>query len=267
MKKILIIAGSDPCGGAGLQADIKVATKFKVYAGAVPTCLTAQNTTGVSEIYHLPVDFIEKQIEFLFDDIAFDAIKIGMLGNKQIADCVLNLLLKHDRFSKTPIILDPVMIATSGDSLLHADAILSIKKLITISHIVTPNIDEAQSLSGVKITNQKDLLLAAKNILSLGCRFLLIKGGHLDSGKRIVNYLFKNQNNELASPHLLTITNSKIFGPNFHGTGCALSTAIAANIAKGLETHKAVQIANRYVYKAIINGLAIGNGSSILCHY
>lgn len=259
-KKLLIIAGSDPSGGAGIQADIKTAAAHNIYSSAAITCLTAQNSQGVFAIDTAPIDFLKKQIEVLFDDISYDAIKIGMLGNSKIINAVSEIL--NNKAKKIPVILDSVMVATSGDILLESSAIESLKSnLLNLSHIVTPNIDEAQILANIKIKNLNDMKLAAKIIKKLGSKNVLIKGGHLNfKDNKIRSILLDNKNKF----HI--ITNKKIGTKNLHGTGCTLSSAISCNIAKGLDTVTSVRKANKYVYKTIKNSQEIGKGSLLLKH-
>jgi len=259
--KILIIAGSDPSGGAGIQADIKTATAYKVYASAVITCLTAQNTQKVTAIYNPPIDFLRSQIETVLEDISFDIIKIGMLGNIEIIDCVADILQKKAK--KIPLILDPVMVATSGDLLLEKNAVQALKnKLLKNSFVVTPNIDEAEILSEIKITNLDDMRKAAQIIKKMGAKNVLIKGGHLSfvDGK-IYSVLL----DEESQFHL--ISNKKIKVKSLHGTGCTLASALSCNVAKGFKIIEAAKKANSYVYKAVKNNLKIGKGSNVLRHF
>ena len=207
--KILIIAGSDPSGGAGIQADIKTASAHKVYASAAITCLTAQNTQSVCAIFNPPIEFLKKQIEAVLDDIKFDAIKIGMLSNADIIECVADILKKKAK--NIPVILDTVMVATSGDLLLEANAIESLKsRLIKGSYLITPNIDEAEVLAKMKIKNLADMKKAALILKDLGAKNILIKGGHLNlKDQKIHNILLDEESNF----HI--ISNNKINKKNF----------------------------------------------------
>lgn len=261
ISKILIIAGSDPSGGAGIQADIKTATAHKTYAGAVITCLTAQNTQKVFAIHNSPIDFLTQQIETVLDDIKFDAIKIGMLGTSEIINCVANILEKKAK--RIPLILDTVMVATSGDLLLKKNAVEALKsRLIKGAYIVTPNIDEAEVLTEMKIKTISDMKAAALKIKTLGAKNILIKGGHLNSPTTKITSILLDEKNKF---HL--ISNKKILSNNFHGTGCSLASAIACNIAKKMELVKAVKKANQYVYKSLIKSLSVGKGSKVLQHF
>jgi hydroxymethylpyrimidine/phosphomethylpyrimidine kinase len=262
-KKILIIAGSDSCGGAGIQADIKTATALHTYSSTAITCLTNQNTQKVYNINYTPVAILSEQIKVLLDDINFDVIKIGMLGNQEIIDCVHKALLK--KFKKIPIILDPVMVATSGDLLFDKSAINDLKlKLISKCFMVTPNIDEAKVLSGINIKNISDMREAASEIkTNLGCKTVLVKGGHLNFTDGKIHNVFLDNDHKF---HI--ISNKKINAKKLHGTGCTLATAIACYLAKKPEKELwAVKKANNYVYEAVDNFLNVGKGSLVLQHW
>lgn len=260
--KILIIAGSDSCAGAGVQADLKTATSLGVYAATVITCLTAQNTVEVSDILYAPASFVAKQISAVLDDLKITAIKIGMLGNHEIALTVAKTLALK---AKTiPIILDPVMVATSGDQLLTKQAIATLKtELIPLSYLVTPNIPEAELLSGVKINNLADMEVAANKILDLGAKNVLVKGGHLDlfDNSKIYNLLLSKNGKKKI------FTNKKLVVGPVHGTGCTLASAITCFFAKTQNLELAISSSNRLVYRAIKNGAKIGKGSRILNHF
>jgi hydroxymethylpyrimidine/phosphomethylpyrimidine kinase len=260
-SKILIIAGSDPSGGAGIQADIKTATTHKIYSSAAITCLTAQNTQKVFAIHNSPIPFLRQQIEVLLEDVKFDAIKIGMLGTAEIIDCVADILSKKAK--NIPLILDTVMVATSGDLLLEKKAVLSLKtKLLPLAEIITPNIDEAEILAEMKIKNLADMKIAAKKIKTFGAKNILIKGGHLKfSDEKIYSILLDD------SEKFHLISNKKVGKKNLHGTGCTLASAIACNIAKKIDLVKAVRSANAYVYRAIVKSLKVGKGSLVLRHW
>ena len=259
--KILIIAGSDPSGGAGIQADLKTATAHKVYAGAAITCLTAQSTKKVFAVEVPSTDFLRKQIEVVLDDIKFDCIKIGMLGNAAVIDCVADVLEKKAK--KIPLILDTVMVATSGDLLLEKNAVHALKtRLIPMAKIVTPNIDEAKVLSGIEIKNLEDMKRAAAIIKDLGCKTVLLKGGHLNFKDGKIYSVLLDEKNKI---HL--ISNKRVGKKNLHGTGCTLASAIACNIAKKMTLLNAVKKANEYVYRAVVKSLKVGKGSLVLSHY
>jgi hydroxymethylpyrimidine/phosphomethylpyrimidine kinase len=261
LPKILIIAGSDPSGGAGIQADIKTASAHGVYSSAVITCLTAQNTQKVFAVHNSPIDFLRQQMAVVLNDISFDAIKIGMLGNAEIIDCVADVLRKKAK--NIPLILDTVMVATSGDLLLETNAVKSLQeKLINGAFLVTPNIDEAQVLAGMPISTLAEMKIAATIIKNLGARNVLVKGGHLNfSDGKIRSILLDEENNF----HI--ISNKKIGHQNIHGTGCTLASSIACNIAKKFGLEDAVRKSNRYVSQSIMKGLAVGKGSKVLGHF
>ncbi len=261
IPKILIIAGSDPCGGAGIQADLKTATALKTYAGAVITCLTAQNTQKVSAIHHPPIEFLAKQLDAVLSDIKFDAIKIGMLSNASIIECVSNILNKKAK--KIPLIIDPVMVATSGDLLLKKNAVQFLKsKLIKNAYLLTPNIDEAEILAEMKIKNFADMKLAALKIKNLGAKNVFLKGGHLDLLKPKITNLLLDEKGKFYSIYNLRLKNKEI-----HGTGCSLSSALACNIAKQMPLLLATKNANNFIYRSIIKNLKIGKGSLVLQHF
>lgn len=259
MPKLLIIAGSDSCGGAGIQADIKAATSLKVYSAAAITCLTAQNTARVYDVFYPPADFLKKQIEVVLDDIKFDAIKIGMLGSLEVIETVANLL--ESKAKNIPLITDPVMIATSGDQLLKTEAFKSFiaSYLVKNAFLLTPNIHEAEVLANQQIANLAEMKAAAKIIKKLGCKNVLIKGGHLATEDGMIKSILLDESGKF---HL--ISNRSHGEQNIHGTGCTLASAIASLIAKKLPLVAAVKKANRYVYRAISKSEKIGKGSLVL---
>jgi hydroxymethylpyrimidine/phosphomethylpyrimidine kinase len=259
--KILIIAGSDPSGGAGVQADIKTATAHKVYSSAAITCLTSQSTKKVFAIHNSPVEFLRSQIEVVLDDIKFDAIKIGMLGDVEIVECVADVLKKKAK--KIPLILDTVMVATSGDLLLKKNAVEVLKsRLVKGACLVTPNIDEAEILAEMKIRNLEEMKVAAKKIKALGAKNVLIKGGHLNFSDKKIHSILLDEKNKFHQ-----ISNKKIGNKNLHGTGCTLASAIASNVAKKMDLLESVKKANDYVYRSIVKSLKVGKGSLVLSHF
>ena len=255
MKKLLIIAGSDSGGGAGIQADIKTAQGFGVFSTTAITALTAQNTLGVQRVLPIPPAFVQAQINSVLSDIGADAIKTGMLANAEIISAVAQSLANF----KAPIIIDPVMVATSGDKLLEENAIeLMQTQLFPLATLVTPNIPEAEILAGMKIETQADMLVAAQKILQFGCQAVLIKGGHMQ-GEKLVNLLVtpaKNWSFEYA----------RIDTKNTHGTGCTLASAIACGLVGGKKLNVAVKKAGDYVHKAILGAILnapdIGSGNN-----
>jgi len=253
---ILIIAGSDSGGGAGIQADIKVASYFKVFATTAVTAVTAQNTLGVQSIFPIPEIEIQKQLRSVIGDLAPNLIKIGMLGTKEVVDCVAQEILPNK------IILDPVMVATSGDKLVDEGCIEGIKeKLVPNSYLVTPNSFEAEILSGKKISSIEDQEYAAKEIKNLGAENVLVKGGHLHEGKNLVDILVDETGKSRQ------FKSQRIDSNNTHGTGCALSTAIASSVAKGIALEKAITDSISYVQRGIKNAPNLGSGNGPLMHF
>ena len=243
LKTVLIIAGSDPSAGAGIQADLKTVSSLGIYGLTAITSITVQNTIGVKAVYPVnPVHFSE-QLSAIGEDIKIDAVKIGMLYDQQIINIVADFLQK---FELKNIILDPVFVSTSGRDLLQPDAVsLAVKKIFPLCRLVTPNIPEAELLSGMSIRSKKDVSFSSGVILESGVDNVLIKGGHADSGT-CCDYLF-DYHNKLTG----VFCNERIDSPNTHGTGCTLSSAIAASVAAGLSVRDAVFHANKYLYHAI----------------
>lgn len=256
MKKVLSIAGSDPSGGAGIQADIKTITAHKHYAMAVIVSLTAQNTTAVSGVLNCSPEFVEAQIDSVLSDITPDAIKLGMLSNADIMRSVAKMLKKYNC---TNIILDPVMVATTGGRLMDESALeVYTKELFNLASVVTPNLPEASALSGMEINNMDDMKAAAIKISNYGCKSVLIKGGHLREDAA-VDLLYENgEFSQFCVP--------KVDTNNTHGTGCTLSSAIACNIASGLSINQSVKHAKEYVTNALKSGLVIGHGNGPINH-
>ena len=255
-SKVLIIAGSDSSGGAGIQADIKTVTALGSYAMTAITAVTSQNTTGVKSI--VPIDPIEilNQIIFTSKDIKPDAIKIGMLHSTKVID-VVNKSLSHIKVKK--IVLDPVMVAKGGAKLIDNEAIKSLKlKLIKIVTLITPNIPEAEILTKTKIKTKEDMIFAANKLLESGARNVLIKGGHLDS--KIVQDIFVNKSEIKIFKSLRYKTN------NTHGTGCTLSTAITTFLSCGKPLKKSCELGIKYVNSAIISNPNYGKGHGPINH-
>ena len=255
MKTVLSIAGSDPSGGAGIQADIKTMTLNGVSAMSAVTALTAQNTIGVRAIEEVSADLLKEQIDCVFEDIYPDAVKIGMVSSKELIETIAERL---DFFKAENIVVDPVMAATSGSLLLKTDAVDAlIKYLFPISTIVTPNIPEAEVLSGMEILNEKDMKKAAEKIGRECSCAVLIKGGHS----------INDADDILFSDDEITVFKGRRIGnPNTHGTGCTLSSAIACNLAKGTDIPQAVKRAKEYITGAIGSGLDLGHGRGPLDH-
>ena len=255
MKKVLSIAGSDPSGGAGIQADIKTITAHKLYAMAVIVSLTAQNTREVSGILGCSSEFVKAQLDAVLSDITPDSIKLGMLLNADIMRSVAKSLKEYDCKN---IVLDPVMVATSGARLMDESALnLYIEELIGMARIVTPNLPEASILSGIEIKNIDDMRLAAMKIKGYGCDSVLIKGGHTIGDA--TDLLYKDGKfSEFKADRIDT--------KNTHGTGCTLSSAIACNIANGLIIEESVKNAKDYVTNALKSNLSIGHGNGPIDH-
>ena len=255
-SKILIIAGSDSSGGAGIQADIKTVTALGGYAMTAITAITSQNTTGVNSVVSIPPKEIEKQILFTSKDIKPDAIKIGMLHSS----IVINSVIKSLRKVKTKkIILDPVMVAKGGFKLINDKAVKILKeKLIKKVYLVTPNIPEAEVLTKTKIKNLEDMIRAANILLKSGVKNVLIKGGHRNS--KVIQDVFLNKK------EIKIFRNKKISTKNTHGTGCTLSSAIATFFACGKSINKSCELGIKYVNDSIKSNLNLGKGNGPINH-
>ena len=255
MRTALTIAGSDCSGGAGIQADIKTMTTNGVYAMSVITALTAQNTTGVTGIVNIEPDFVKKQMETVFEDIYPDAIKIGMVSSAEIVEAIACEFIK---FKAKNIVLDPVMVATSGSKLMESSALKELKgRLFPLARVITPNILEAEVLSGISIKDDKTMLDAAKIIYeNHGCAVLL-KGGHSINDAN--DLLYENGKE-------MWFFGEHINNPNTHGTGCTLSSAIASNLAKGYTLEDSVRKAKDYISGALLAMLDLGKGSGPMNH-
>ncbi len=255
MKKVLTIAGSDSSGGAGIQADIKTITVHKMYAMSVITALTAQNTTGVYGILEADRDFVANQLDCVFTDIFPDAVKIGMVSNAGIIEVIAD---KLKQYTAKNIVVDPVMVATSGSSLIAGGASRTlVSRLFPLADIITPNIPEAAALSGIKIETPEDMIRAAEIIKPKVKGAVLVKGGHLVNDATDLLYT-DGGCSWLSSP--------RIDNPNTHGTGCTLSSAIACNLAKGLSVEESVKNAKSYLAGAIGAMLDLGKGRGPLDH-
>lgn len=255
MKKALTIAGSDSSGGAGIQADIKTMTVNGVFAMSAITALTAQNTTGVSDILEASPEFLKEQLDSVFTDIFPDAVKIGMVSSSGLIEIIAERLI---HYKAKNIVVDPVMVATSGAKLLQDDAIKTLEdKLFPLADVLTPNIPEAEILIGRKITSVEDMEEAAKEISSKYKCATLLKGGHALNDAN--DYLY-------AKGEGKWFDGKRIDTNNTHGTGCTLSSAIAANLAKGFPMEIAVKKAKDYVSKALAAGLNLGKGSGPMNH-
>jgi hydroxymethylpyrimidine/phosphomethylpyrimidine kinase len=256
----LTIAGSDPSGGAGIQADLKSFSAYGVYGASVITALTAQNTTGVSGVFGVPAEFIAAQFHSVTSDLAVAAIKTGMLGDAETVRCVAQLLAET---SGVPIVVDPVMVATSGDVLLAPDAIQSVRRdLIPRALLITPNIPEAARLLDVApARSEAEMLVQSEALMTFGCGAVLLKGGHA-AGVDALDVLFDGEGHcVMRRPWIDT--------RNTHGTGCTLSAAIVANLTLGLPLRAAVAAAKAFVWDALKSaaGRTIGRGAGPLDHH
>lgn len=255
MRTALSIAGSDSSGGAGIQADIKTMTMNGVYAMSVITALTAQNTTGVSAILEATPQFLQQQIDAVFEDIPPDAVKIGMVSS---ADLIRTIAERLTAYKAANIVVDPVMVATSGARLIHEEAIAALKsELFPIATLLTPNIPEAEALSGLAIHDEEDMVLCAKQISETYHCAVLCKGGHNLNDANDLLYT----GGEYAWFH-----GKRIDNPNTHGTGCTLSSAIAANLAKGFDLKTSVHRAKDYISGALADRLNLGKGPGPMNH-
>lgn len=253
--KVLTIAGSDSSGGAGIQADLKTFSAHNIYGMSVITSVTAQNTMGVYGVYDVPVKGVAEQIKAVFEDIRPDAVKIGMVSNTEIINIISEYLLKYEADN---IVLDPVMVSTSGSMLLNADSKDAlISKLMPLATVITPNIFEAEILSGIRIVNVDDMVKAAKEIYEKTHISILVKGGHLENSANDLLYM---------KDVVKWFKAERLNNTNTHGTGCTLSSAIACNLAAGNDVETSVVSAKKYVYEAIGMGLDIGKGDGPLWH-
>lgn len=252
MKTFLTVAGSDPSGGAGIQADIKTAAAFGVYSMSVPTALTIQNTLGVSGVFEVPAETVKAQISAVTEDIFPDAVKIGMCVNMGITRAIIDCL--EDCGAKN-IVLDPVLVSTSGKRLLSEDALRIMKsELFKLVDILTPNVPEAEIITGITIKNEDDMIRAAESIKTLyGCDVLL-KGGHM------------NGCDIFYDGGVMRLEHELLDNPNTHGTGCTLSSAVACGLALGKSRTQAVRNAVEYVVGAIRDGMKLGHGTGPLNH-
>jgi len=255
MKKVLIIAGSDSSGGAGIQADIKTITVHKQFAMTAITALTAQNTTGVSGIFEVSAEFVAAQMDAVFSDIVPDAVKIGMVSSEHII-YTISERLRH--YNARGIVVDPVMVSTSGSALISETAKNALaKSLFPLSQLVTPNIPEAEVLCGFQVNNQSDMVDAAQAISKQFSCNVLLKGGHLDGDAS--DLLLENE-------AIHWFHGERINNPNNHGTGCTLSSAIACGLADGKSLRESVADAKAYIHGALKAMLDLGAGSGPVNH-
>ncbi|MGJ8562062.1 MAG: bifunctional hydroxymethylpyrimidine kinase/phosphomethylpyrimidine kinase [Alphaproteobacteria bacterium] len=255
IPRVLIIAGSDSGGGAGIQADIKTCAAFGVYSATAITAVTAQNTLGVQRVEVLSAELVRAQIQSVMSDIGADVIKIGMLGSKEIIDVVAEEIADVEAL----VVLDPVMVSTSGSALLEPDAVEALKtKLIPLCDVITPNVPEAELLTGMKIEAMEDLSKAGEKLLEMGAYAALMKGGHL-KGKTLVDVLVSEDGASM-------MTGPRIHSRHTHGTGCTLASAVAAGLAQDTPLEAAVMAARDFVFDAISTAPKLGNGHGPLNH-
>ena len=261
MKKydrVLTIAGSDSGGGAGIQADIKAISAMGCYAASAITAVTVQNTLGVQAVHPVPLDILEGQIDSVLSDIGADAVKIGMLHSAAVVDLVAYML---EKYRIRNVVLDPVMVSTSGHRLIEEDAVQVIKnRLMPLARVITPNIPEAEILAECRIVSESDLDLIARNLSGGNKVSVLLKAGHLD-GESLVDYFYNAENGTMTK-----LPSERVRTKNTHGTGCTLSSAIASNLAKGYSTENSVEMAKEYISEALSAMLDLGKGSGPMCH-
>jgi hydroxymethylpyrimidine/phosphomethylpyrimidine kinase len=252
----MTIAGSDSGGGAGIQADLKTFAALGVYGTSALTAITAQNTIGVTGVHEIPTDIIAAQIEAIITDIGADAVKTGMLSSSAIVEVVAQELKRH---RVEALVIDPVMVAKSGDPLLQQEAVEALRaKLVPLAAVVTPNIPEAEVLTGLKITSLDDMRLAAEKIIEMDARGVVVKGGHL-AGPATDLFYDGSRFQEFTAPRIDT--------KNTHGTGCTFASAIAAGLARRLSVIDSVAQAKEYVTEAIRRSFPIGQGHGPLTHF
>lgn len=258
----MTIAGSDSCGGAGVQADIKTMSALGVYAASAITAITVQNTLGVYAIQDINPEIVKGQIEAVMDDIHPDAIKVGMVNDRTTIQAIAEALKRYQG-EYQHLIIDPVMVSTSGCRLMQEDALsIFIQELLPLATLLTPNIPEAEILAGMKIQNKEDIQNAALAISKLGCKYVLIKGGHFQGAEKI-DYLFED-GKPITSYRGLSVNTR-----NTHGTGCTLSSAITSYLAREMDMNTAIAMAKTYLSGAILAGkdVKIGKGQGPVNHF
>ena len=259
--RVLTIAGSDSGGGAGIQADIKTISAMGCYAASAITAITVQNTVGVRAVHPIPINILEGQIDAVLSDIGADAIKIGMLHSAEVVNLVAD---KIEQYEIKHVVLDPVMVSTSGFKLVEEDAVDVIKKrLLPLARVITPNIPEAEILAGCKITDEQDFDKMTRKLSANNGVSVLLKAGHLD-GDFLVDYFYNAEDDTMV-----LLPSKRVWTPNTHGTGCTLSSAFAASLARGEELTVAVKSAKRFIEQAIISGAEyeIGSGHGPVNHF
>ena len=253
--KAMTIAGSDSGGGAGAQADLKTFAALGVYGASTLTAITAQNTVGVTAVHEIPTDVIRAQIDAVLTDIGADAVKTGMLSSSAIIECVADAL---EHWKVPALVVDPVMVAKSGDSLLQEEAVGALRsRLLPLASVVTPNIPEAEVLTGMNISSDSDVRDAARAIVAMGAKAVVVKGGHREGPATDIFF---------DGAQFQEFTTARIDTVNTHGTGCTFASAVAAGLAKGLPVIDAVGAAKEYVTEAIRHSFPIGQGHGPLSH-
>ena len=253
----MTIAGSDSGGGAGIQADLKTFAALGVYGTSAITAITAQNTLGVTAIHEVPTEIIAAQIQAILSDIGADAVKTGMLSSQAIIETVARELQRH---GVTRLVVDPVMVAKGGDRLLREDAVEALRtRLLPLATVVTPNMPEAEVLTGLTVRTPEDAREAARRIVAMGARSVVVKGGHITQDDAVDTFYDGSEFREFRAQRIDT--------KNTHGTGCTFASAIAAGLAKGLALAEAVAQAKNYVTEAIRANLEIGAGHGPLNHF
>lgn len=256
IRKALTIAGSDSGAGAGIQADLKTFAALGVYGTSAITAITAQNTLGVTQIFALTPKLVAAQIDAVIDDIGAHALKTGMLANAPIIEIIAR---KIDEHRLKNLVVDPVMVATSGDLLIEKDAVTALRsRLIPLAAVATPNIPEAEQLTGRELRTSRDIEEAARRIVAMGAKTVVIKGGHRRGPA--VDLFFDGK-------RLRALSAARIRTKNTHGTGCTFSAAIAAYLAKGEAVGSAIALAKKYITEAILKGFAVGGGHSPVHHF
>ncbi|HYB43403.1 MAG TPA: bifunctional hydroxymethylpyrimidine kinase/phosphomethylpyrimidine kinase [Candidatus Methylomirabilis sp.] len=256
IPKALTIAGSDSGGGAGIQADLKTFSAFRVFGMSVITAVTAQNSVGVQGVENLPPDFVARQIRSVLSDLGADAAKCGMLSTSDIIEAVAGALGEHPI---AKLVVDPVMVAKSGDPLLLPEARQAlVERILPLALVVTPNLPEAEALAGIPVESRTDMEEAARRIHALGPRYVLVKGGHLKG--EALDLLWNGR-------EVTVFSASRVESPNTHGTGCTFSAAIAASLARGQALGDSIRAAKAYVTKAIREGFTLGRGVGQLRHF
>jgi len=257
IPKALTIAGSDSGAGAGIQADLKTFSALGVYGTTVITAITAQNTLGVTAVHEIPIDVVAAQLDAVMTDIGADAAKTGMLSSAAIIEAVAAGVARH-RIER--LVVDPVMVAKSGDRLLREDAVDALRhRLLPLAFIVTPNAPEAEVLCGRPVRDEAEMREAARIIHSFGPRYVVVKGGHVE-GDQVVDLLYDGQ-------HFERFVLPRVETPHTHGTGCTFSAAIAAFLARGLDVASAVWEAKQYLHRALEAAFAVGRGRSPVHHF